>query len=196
MSRDGPAPSLDEVLGLDVLALAPALLGWRLRTVFDDTTTEVVITEVEAYGGADDPASHAFRGPTARNRAMFGPAGLLYVYRSYGIHWCCNVVAGEEGIGSAVLVRAGRPVEGVATMVRRRGRTDHCCDGPGKLCQALAITGGHDGTSLRDGPVRLLPARAGVPGAVRAVPRVGISRATERPWRFVLDEPPPGVPTG
>jgi DNA-3-methyladenine glycosylase len=196
MSPGGSAPSLDEVLRFDVLALAPALLGWRLRTTFDGVATEVVISEVEAYGGEDDPASHAFRGRTDRNGAMFGPAGLLYVYRSYGIHWCCNVVAGEEGTGSAVLVRGGTPVEGVATMARRRGRASHLCDGPGKLCQALGVTGAHDGTSLRDGPVRLLPAPPGPRGTVGVSPRVGISRATERPWRFVLEDEPAPRPTG
>jgi DNA-3-methyladenine glycosylase len=193
MSPGGSVPSLDEVLRFDVLALAPALLGWRLRTTFDGVATEVVITEVEAYGGEDDPASHAFQGRTDRNGAMFGPAGLLYVYRSYGIHWCCNVVAGEEGTGNAVLVRGGTPAEGAAAMARRRGRADHLCDGPGKLCQALGVTGAHDGTSLRDGPVRLLPAHPGVQGVVGVSSRVGISRATERPWRFVLEKPEPGA---
>jgi len=185
-------PSLDDLLRLDVLALAPALLGWRLRTTFGDTPTEVTISEVEAYGGADDPASHAHRGRTARNAAMFGPAGLLYVYRSYGVHWCLNVVAGPEGTGNAVLVRGGVPTTGIGVMARRRGRDDHLCDGPGKLCQALGVTGEHDGTSLRDGPVRLLPAVPRPGGDTTSTPRIGISRAAQRPWRFVLE--PAGVP--
>jgi len=180
-------PSLDELLRLNVLDLAPALLGRRLRTAFDGDITEVSITEVEAYGGEDDAASHAHRGRTARNAAMFGPAGLLYVYRSYGLHWCLNVVAGPEGTGSAVLVRGGVPTKGRAVMARRRGRDDHLCDGPGKLCQAVGVTGEHDGTSLRDGPVRLLPTPPGAGGTATTTPRLGISRAADRPWRFVLE---------
>ncbi len=169
--------------------VAPALLGMRLRTRFGGEATAVVVTEVEAYGGADDPASHAHRGPTRRNAAMFGPPGTLYVYRSYGLHWCLNVVTGPEGSAAAVLIRGGIPAEGEAVMARRRGRPDHLCDGPGKLAQALGVTGEHDGTSVDDGPVRLSegPAAGGV---VRATPRVGVGRAVERPWRFVLEGEP------
>ncbi len=147
--------------------------------------TEVVLTEVEAYGGPDDQASHASNGQTRRNRSMFGPAGTLYVYRSYGVHWCANVVTGPVGTGEAVLLRAGRPIDGEEVIRQRRGRSDHLCDGPGKLCQALGITGVHDGTSLEDGPVRLIPAQE-TPGTVVATPRVGITKATDRLWRFVL----------
>ncbi len=164
---------------------ARALLGMRLRTQGPEGETEVLLTEVEAYGGRDDPASHAFRGETARNRSMFGQAGTLYVYRSYGVHWCANIVTGPVGHGSAVLLRGGIPTKGEGIMRRRRGRHDHLADGPGKLTQALGIDQGHDGCSVRDGPVRLLTGEPAV-GTVLATPRVGISKETNRPWRFVL----------
>lgn len=166
--------------------VARRLLGCLLITDFG-ARTAVRIDEVEAYGGADDPASHAYRGRTARNASMFGPAGTLYVYRSYGIHWCANVSTGAEGTGEAVLIRGGRVVEGVDVAVARRGRTNHLADGPGKLTQALGITGDHDGTSVLDGPVRLEVGGSRAAGAVvHSTPRIGISRETERPWRFVL----------
>ena len=167
---------------------ARRLLGWRLVTDFGGRTA-LVIEEVEAYGGADDPASHAYRGRTARNASMFGPAGTLYVYRSYGIHWCANAAAGSEGDGRAVLIRGGRVVEGRETAERRRGRADHLADGPGKLTQALGITGEHDGSSLFTGPVRLEPGPAPDPESIMASPRIGISRAVDRPWRFLLRRP-------
>ncbi|NIA24708.1 MAG: DNA-3-methyladenine glycosylase [Gammaproteobacteria bacterium] len=171
-----------------VQEVAKRLLGARLRTEFAGLATEVILTEVEAYGGVDDPASHASRGVNARNRAMFGPAGTLYVYRSYGVHWCANVVTGAVGMGEAVLLRAGLPTEGEETMRRRRGRRDHLCDGPGKLCQALGITGSQDGTSLFEGPVRLRLPAVPPPQTVLATSRVGISREKERPWRFTVIE--------
>jgi DNA-3-methyladenine glycosylase len=157
----------------------------RLRTEFGGRVTEVLLTEVEAYGGSDDAASHAYKGLTERNGSMFGPPGTLYVYRSYGVHWCANVATGPEGTGRAVLLRGGEPLEGKAVMQLRRGRIDQLTDGPGKLAQALGIDGTHDGTDLLTGPVRLLPRMIDVPSIV-ATPRVGISKAKERPWRFVL----------
>jgi DNA-3-methyladenine glycosylase len=166
--------------------VAPRLLGMVLTSRVGGVECSVALTEVEAYGPAD-PASHSFRGPTVRNRAMFGPPGRLYVYRSYGIHWCANVVTGPAGEGAAVLLRGGVPVAGVATMAHRRGRSDHLADGPGRLCQALAIDGSHDELDLLDpgSPIRLVPGRP-----VRswtATHRIGISRGTDRPWRFVAD---------
>jgi DNA-3-methyladenine glycosylase len=157
----------------------------RLRTEFGGRATEILLTEVEAYGGSDDAASHAYRGPTGRNGSMFGPPGTLYVYRSYGVHWCANVATGPEGTGRAVLLRGGVPLEGESVMQQRRNRLDQLTDGPGKLAQALGIDGSHDGTSVVDGPVRLLPRTGDAPGIV-ATPRVGITKAKERPWRFVL----------
>ena len=164
---------------------ARRLLGCRLVTGFGECTA-VMIEEVEAYGGADDPASHAYRGRTARNASMFGPAGTLYVYRSYGIHWCANIAAGPAGSGEAVLIRGGRVVEGRKTAERRRGRPDHLADGPGKLTQALGITGEHDGGSVFTGPVRLEPGPSPDPASVHATPRIGITKEADRLWRFLV----------
>lgn len=179
--------SLQALLGGDVLDAARGLLGRRIQSDIGGEACEVILTEVEAYGGADDPASHAYRGKTPRNGAMFGPPGHLYVYRSYGIHWCMNVVTGPEGEASAVLLRGGIPVLGEAAMVERRGRADHLADGPGKLCRALGVTGEHDGADLSEGLVRLQAADP-IAGAVVATPRVGVGKAADRPWRFVLTE--------
>jgi len=144
-----------------------------------------VIVETEAYAPGDS-ASHSFRGPTARTAAMFGPPGSLYVYRSYGIHWCANIVCEAQGIGAAVLLRALEPTVGLEAMAVRRGVADPLllCSGPGRLTQALALTSDHDGLSLDRPPFSLLP-RAVSPKLV-ASPRVGISSATELPWRYSL----------
>ncbi|NNC40752.1 MAG: DNA-3-methyladenine glycosylase [Acidimicrobiia bacterium] len=166
--------------------VARRLLGWRLHSHTGRMVTSVMLTEVEAYGGPDDLASHASRGPTARNASMFGPAGTLYVYRSYGIHWCANVVTGPVGEGAAVLMRGAVPLEGISIMEKRRRRTDHLVDGPGKLCQALGIVGEHDGSSLLDGPIRLLPPEEPINGVFAATPRIGVSKATDRLWRYVV----------
>jgi DNA-3-methyladenine glycosylase len=182
-----PEPSaVQRLLTGDVFDVARRLLGARLSTSFEGRITEVMLTEVEAYAGSDDPASHAFNGRTNRNAAMFGPAGTLYVYRSYGVHWCMNIVVGEPGLPHAVLLRAGEMLRGVATIERRRGRTDHLTDGPGKLCQALGVTGAHDGTSVIGGPVRLRPGSLPTAATILATPRIGISKAVEEPWRFVM----------
>jgi DNA-3-methyladenine glycosylase len=178
--------TLAEVIILPVEQAAPRLLGWRLLSRVDSKVAELVITELEAYGGEDDPASHAYRGPTARNAAMFAEAGTLYVYRSYGVHWCANVVTGPVGKGEAILLRGGRPTKGRSTMEQRRGRSGHLADGPGKLCQSLGVTGDLDGTSLLVGSVRLLPPSSPIEGTIVASPRVGITRATDRLWRFSL----------
>lgn len=174
-----------ELVAGDVVEVARALLGCRLLTDVNGRPTVVVVDEVEAYGGADDPASHAYRGRTKRNGSMFGEPGTLYVYRSYGVHWCANVVVGAEGEPSAVLLRGGVPVVGIGTMETRRGRSDHLTNGPGKLCSALGITGEHDGTSVVEGPVRLVRGALPRNATIDVGPRVGISRAVERPWRFV-----------
>lgn len=163
---------------------APRLLGRRLVSEVDGRVTSVIVTEVEAYGGGGDPASHAARGPTGRNRSMFGPPGTLYVYRSYGIHWCLNVVCRPAGHAAAVLIRGGEPLEGLDAMAERRGRADHLTDGPGKLAQALGVSGEHDGSSVFDGAVRI--EGDPVPGVIEATPRIGIGRARNRLWRFVL----------
>src|SRR5690349_25055268 len=134
--------------------LAPRLLGAVLVSLVDGIEVAVRLTEVEAYSGIGDAASHAFRGRTARNTVMFGPPGHLYVYFTYGMHWCANVVCGPDGRAEAVLLRAGEVVRGLdAARVRRlRARSDReLCAGPARLCQALGITGAYDGTDLTRG---------------------------------------------
>jgi DNA-3-methyladenine glycosylase len=159
----------------------------------DDALVTGRIVEVEAYR-QDDPASHSHRGPTPRTAVMFGPAGRLYVYLSYGIHCCANVVTGPEGSGQALLLRAVRPVDGLPTMRARRRSSDdsRLADGPGKLCQAFGIGLQHRGIDLLDGraPVRLVDDGTPPPEAPLIGPRVGISRAADVPWRFRL----PAVP--
>ncbi len=164
---------------------APRLLGAVLVSTIGSSSVAVRVNEVEAYRGQDDPASHAFRGPTARNGSMFERPGTLYVYRSYGLHWCANVSAGPEGTGWAILFRGGEVVDGVGTARARRGRDTELANGPGKLCQALGIDGSHDGTNLfdHDSPLRLEPGAP--PQLVMATPRVGISKARDLPWRFI-----------
>ncbi len=180
---DGPAADL-----------APRLLGWRLESGRPGGADEVigVIVETEAYGGADDPASHAFAGRTGRNRSMFAGGGTLYVYRIYGIHWCANVVCGPVDEGAAVLLRAVRPETGLALMGRRRPKAMTPQDfgsGPGKLTAAFGVGAEHDGLDLLDpaSPIRLVPPTDvdPIPSIVRG-PRIGISRAVERPWRFAV----------
>ena len=165
---------------------AKALLGSRLVSELGPRVS-LTINETEAYGGSDDPASHAFRGPTARNGSMFAPAGFWYVYRSYGVHWCLNLVTGPAGEGQAVLLRGGQTAEGEEVAARRRGRNDHLADGPGKLTQALGATGAQDGSSAFTGPLRLEPGPPPHPSRIRATPRIGITKATDRPWRFLLE---------
>jgi DNA-3-methyladenine glycosylase len=170
-----------DFFGRSVHEVAPELIGVML--LVDGVGGSIV--EAEAYD-REDPASHGFRGRTDRNRSMFGPPGTAYVYRSYGIHWCLNLVCEEEGTPAAVLLRALEPAHGLDRMRERRGLSDPrlLCAGPGRLCQALGITGEHDGLPLERTPFELRPA----PDEVRVVrgPRVGISRAAELPWRYGL----------
>lgn len=158
------------------LDVAPRLLGARMSTNVAGAFVEILINEVEAYGGAGDPASHAFRGETVRTAPMFGPPGTVYVYRSYGIHWCVNIVTGDIGEAQAVLIRGGTITEGMVTAVARRGRTDHLADGPGKLTQALAIDGDHSGSMVGDGMISLR-LHSGTPVLHKTTPRIGISKA-------------------
>lgn len=164
--------------------VAPLLLGSRLRSRIGGQTAEVVLTEVEAYS-QEDPASHSYGGPRGRNVVMYGPPGRLYVYRSYGIHWCANLVCGPPGFGAAVLLRAGIPTQGRELMIARRGRSDHLADGPGKLAQALGIDHSHNGLNLLApaSAIRLLSGRP--TNRYQTTTRVGITKATDRPWRFV-----------
>jgi DNA-3-methyladenine glycosylase len=174
-------PELRDILGRSVHDAARALVGW---TFLVDGVGGVLV-ETEAYA-PDDPASHSFPGRTRRNASMFGPAGRLYVYRSYGVHWCANVVCGDRGVGAAVLLRALEPTRGIEEMRRRRGVADErlLCSGPGRLAQALGITDAHDGLSLDTPPFELHPPDA--PPEVVVAPRVGITRAAEVHWRYAL----------
>ena len=145
------------------------------------------IVEVEAYT-RDDPASHSFRGVTKRNGAMFGEPGHLYVYLIYGMHHCANVVTGREGDGQAVLLRALTPIDGVEEMTARRGRATKLADGPGTLCQALAIDRSFDGADLcattEDPRIVLLDDGVPPPTDPLTGPRIGITRGVDVPWRF------------
>jgi DNA-3-methyladenine glycosylase len=173
VSRDFFARSVHEV--------APDLIGVTL--LFDRVGGPIV--EVEAYDH-EDPAAHGYRGRSERNASMFGPPGHAYVYRSYGIHWCLNLVCEQEGSASAVLIRALEPRHGLDMMQARRGLDDArlLCAGPGRLCQALGITRAHDGLPLDRPPFDLQP-REGQPEIVVGT-RVGITRAAEQPWRYGL----------
>lgn len=173
-------------LGDALPAAAIRLLGSVLRC----GETAGVIVETEFYR-QDDPASHTFGGRTARNWPMYEDPGTLYVYRSYGIHWCANITVGPAGTGSAVLVRALRPIAGIETMWSRRPKAKaqrDLCSGPGKLCAALGIAGVHSGADLFDetAPVVLKLGEPVPDEAVLIGRRVGISKAVDRPWRFAL----------
>jgi DNA-3-methyladenine glycosylase len=197
------------------LERAPLVVApWLLNKVLVRGGRSGRIVEVEAYHGTADPASHAARGPTKRAAVMFGPPGRLYVYFTYGMHWCANVVCGPEGEAAAVLIRALEPLSGLAEMRRARPaarREVDLCNGPAKLCQALGITGADNGCDLlaaegaaggvggarrarRAGgarePVGLVDDGVGPPRRAARGPRIGISVATERPWRFWV----PGSP--
>ena len=145
-----------------------------------------IIVELEAYHHTE-PAAHSFNGPTPRNLVMFGPPGFIYVYRSYGIHWCVNFVCEKEGSASAVLIRALQPTHGIPAMRRRRGLPDErsLCSGPGKLTQALAITHAHNGLAL-DAPPFALHARPHKPDIVSGI-RIGLTKAIDLPWRYGLE---------
>ena len=171
LSRDFFARSVHEV--------APGLIGVTL--LVDGVGGRIV--EAEAYDH-EDPAAHGYRGRTERNASMFGPPGHAYVYRSYGVHWCLNFVCEEEWVASAVLIRALEPTEGLDEMRARRGLDDVrvLCSGPGRLCQALGVTREHDGVPLDERPFELLPRRE--EPQIVAGPRIGITQATDRPWRY------------
>jgi DNA-3-methyladenine glycosylase len=169
----------------DAPEVAPDLPGKRLAVDVAGIMCSGRIIEVEAYM-PNDPASHTFNGETSRNAVMFGPAGHLYVYLSYGIHQCVNVVTGPIGSRQAVLIRAVEPTEGFGAMRRRRvGRSDaDLANGPGKLCQALGIGAHHDGADLLDGPVAIVDDGKSPPLVPRSGPRVGITKGIETSWRF------------
>jgi DNA-3-methyladenine glycosylase len=150
------------------------MLGWSLIRMFEDGTRHIGrIVETEAYPPGD-PASHAFRGRTSRNQSMFEPAGTAYIYRSYGVHWCFNIVTGETDVGEAVLVRGLDGLEG--------------CDGPGRLCRTLGIDIAFDGIDLLapNGPVRIIPPSALAPEPMIVTTRIGITKAADNRLRFYL----------
>ena len=174
-----------------VVEVAPTLLGAVLRA----NDVAVRLTEVEAYAGESDPGSHAFRGRTARTDVMFGPAGRAYVYFTYGMHWCINVVTGPDGVASAVLLRAGEVVEGLEVARSRRGKSSDrdLARGPARLTKALAVDGTYGGVDLLDpsSPVTLTPGERVDTSRVRTGPRVGVAGAgAPTPWRFWLDGEP------
>jgi DNA-3-methyladenine glycosylase len=185
---------LTSLLARPALEVAPRLLGALLTHDGPAGRVTVRLTEVEAYDGANDPGSHAYRGRTRRNAVMFGPPGVLYVYFSYGMHWCANVVCGPSGRAAAVLLRAGEVVDGTGTARARRPSATSDRDlarGPARLTSALALDGSHDGTPLTGGPVVLQPRRRSVPrSAIGRGPRVGVGGdggdGDRFPWRFWL----------
>ena len=183
----GPLVTAPELLGKPD-EVAPTLLGCWLVTDRAEGTVAVRLTEVEAYSGAGmDPAAHSHRGPTARAEIMFGPPGKLYVYFSYGVHWCANVVVGPPGVGSAVLLRAGEVVVGEPLARARRPAAKAARDlarGPARLAQSLAIGPDDKGADLLSPSSSVRLHRAPTPSSVSVGPRVGISVATDLPWRF------------
>lgn len=176
---------LEAILGGPPEEAAPHLLGSLLVSRVDGDEVVVRINEVEAYKGSDDPASHAYRGETERNTSMFQDPGTLYVYRSYGVHNCANSAAGPKGVGWGILIRGGEVVYGEGIAARRRGRWTELADGPGKLCQALGITLELNGTDLLAPTSVVHLEAADPPDFVMATPRIGISKARDRKWRFV-----------
>jgi DNA-3-methyladenine glycosylase len=168
-----------------VLEVAPDLLGCVLRL----GPVGLRITEVEAYDGANDPASHAFRGLTPRTTVMFGPPGHVYVYFTYGMHWMMNAVTERDGYPSAVLIRALEPLAGFATMRKRRGK-EPLCTGPARLCEALGVTGKLNGVSLQRGLLRIVEGAKPRRSEIVSAPRIGITQATDWLLRFYLKDSP------
>lgn len=169
--------------------MAPELLNKVMRA--GEVSARIV--EVEAYCGSDDPGSHAFRGLTRRNATMFGPPGHLYVYFTYGMHWCANAVCGQEGEGVAVLLRAAEPLTGLEEMRARRPRAKvdrDLCRGPARLCQALGLAGPNDGTDLIEGPVTIEDDGTPPPQAPTITTRVGLSAGAELEWRWCVPDSP------
>jgi DNA-3-methyladenine glycosylase len=179
--------SAQELLAGSVHDVARGLLGWTF--LHDGVGGRIV--EVEAYS-PDDPASHAFRGRTPRNASMFEAAGTLYVYRSYGIHWCVNVACEAVGVGAAVLLRALEPTHGLEEMRKRRGNVADraLCAGPGRLTQALGIDRSSDGLSILEPPFALTRPPGAAAVDVQVTPRVGLTKAVELPWRYVVKDSP------
>lgn len=182
--------NLRTALSGDAALLAPRLLGCRLERQLEGQLLVGRIVETEAYDQSD-PASHSYRGPTSRTEVMFGPPGRLYVYLSYGLHYCANIVVGPAGHGAAVLIRAIEPLQGAATMASRRGRQGPAVsNGPAKTSVALAIGPELNGHDLQFPPLRLVLQPPLPPEHIVTTRRIGISRAVDRPWRFYLKDSP------
>ncbi len=189
MNRHVPLPR--SFYERDPRLVAPDLLNKVLAT---DTGSGRIV-EVEAYCGKEDPAAHSYRGLTKRNATMFGPAGHLYVYFIYGMHWCANVVCGKEGEGSAVLIRALEPLTGIDDMLLARPAASDerdLCSGPAKLCQALGLNGKYDGADLvtNNQSVMIFDDATPTPAHPTTGPRIGISQATNEPWRWTIPNHP------
>jgi DNA-3-methyladenine glycosylase len=177
----------------DTVRVARDLLGTVIESRIGGERTSGRIVEVEAYVGAHDPADHGYRSrKTVRNRALFGPPGTAYVFRSYGVHWCLNAVTEREGVPTAVLLRALEPIEGLDVMAARRGMTRESllCSGPGRLSQALGVTGEDDGAPLDRGELRIVAPAILTRPRVAVGPRIGISRAVDWPLRFCVRDSP------
>ena len=175
-----------DFLSRDAVTVARELIGWQLLvTEQDSSKTGGTIIETEAYN-QDDAASHSYKGKTPRTEVMFGPAGRIYVYFTYGMHWCMNIVTGQNGRGEAVLIRAIVPEYNIAIMrARRRNKPDHLLtNGPAKICQALTITGSDNGQVIGEGKFELTPPLKKY--KVRVTPRIGIKQDTHRLWRFIV----------
>lgn len=188
-------PADRALLAGPAVSIAPRLLGAVLVSDVGGARVAVRLTEVEAYEGSLDPASHAYRGPTPRTAVMFGPPGHLYCYFTYGMHWCANVVCGSEGTAAAVLLRAGEVIEGADVASVRRPAARRPVDlarGPARLADCLGLDAATNGADLCSAasPVRIESVRARRPRGVVSGPRVGISVAQEQPWRFSLDGDP------
>ncbi|HEX6198554.1 MAG TPA: DNA-3-methyladenine glycosylase [Jiangellaceae bacterium] len=196
VGQDGPVNIERSSLSRRALEVAPDLLGCMIARTSEEGTVAVRITEVEAYEGADDPGSHGYRGRTERNAVMFGPAGHLYVYFTYGMHWCANIVCGPGGVCSAVLLRAGEVTEGVELGRKRRpaARSDRdLARGPARLAGVLGLDRADNGADLLspEGDVRLYADVGRRPSdTIRTGPRVGLANGAARPWRFWLDGNP------
>lgn len=196
-SRAAPFSAKEEVKRLsraffarDTLVVAQALLGHILVHESPQGRVAGRIVEAEAYRGAEDPGSHAYRGQTRRNVTMFGPPGHLYVYFTYGMHHCANIVCEKDGVAGAVLLRAVEPVEGMEIMATRRGLTDPrgLARGPARLCQAFGLDLRHDGADLIQGPVWVGRSKA-LRGAVQTSGRVGVAAGGDHRWRFYEEGP-------
>lgn len=183
-------PSEFAFLSQPSTVVAPLLLGCILEREIDGKTVRVKIVETEAYDETD-AASHSYKGRTPRTDIMFGEAGHMYVYFTYGMHYCCNVVTGPEGVGSAVLIRAVEPLEGEETMRELRNYSGiELTNGPAKLCQALAIDKRYNGHNLAKKPIILRPQQPLNEAEITQTVRIGISKDKDRPWRFYITDNP------